>query len=167
MKRKAKLGRRTLCTKANTEALCELLALPATIKTACEATGISESSFHDWIRRGQSGERPFSEFSQSVVRARGLGKVKLIRSILSGKDERVTLEYLSRVYPNEYGRSEPRVVLVERQPPPPPLPVAEAPPESRKRVRWLVADRDIFSASQIKYFTELRSASSGNGEEKR
>jgi hypothetical protein len=44
--------------------------------------------------------------------------VKTARSILDSDDVRVKLEYLARVYPDEFGRRE--VVPLPLQPPPPP-----------------------------------------------
>ena len=51
------------------------------------------------------------------MRARGVGKIRIARSILDSDDARVKLEYLSRVYPAEFGRRE--VVPLPPQPPPP------------------------------------------------
>lgn len=89
--------------------------MPSTIRSACEACNVPTSTFNDWIRRGETGERPFSAFSAAVTRARGRGKIKLQRDILSSDDPRVKLEYLARVYPAEFARTEPRVIVIERE----------------------------------------------------
>ena len=99
-----KHGRKTKLTKTIQRDVCRIIALPCTIRSACEACGISESTFNHWITRGEAGERPFSEFSTAVTRPRGVGKVKIARSILDSDDVRVKLEYLARVYPDEFGR---------------------------------------------------------------
>jgi hypothetical protein len=112
---KRKRGRRTLCTPRKIKALCKFLSIPCTIRTACEATGISEASFFDWAARGERGEKPFSEFLDAVTRARGRGKTKLVKSIIDSGDWRAWLEMLARVYPSEYARTEPRVIIVQQQ----------------------------------------------------
>jgi hypothetical protein len=107
------------------------------------------------MRRGQSGEQPFSEFSESILRARGSGKSKLVKSIIDSGDPRVILEYLGRVYPGEYGRAMPREVVIVAPPSPPsPVPV-EQPAETKRTVKFLVPDRDIFDAKQLQYFRNL------------
>src|SRR5438477_9666606 len=109
MKEKTK-GRRTLCTPQTMKALCKIIASACTIKTACEACSVSETSFHEWIRRGEAGEQPFAQFAASVTRARGRGKAALVASIIDHPDWRAKLELLARVYPEEYGRTVERPI---------------------------------------------------------
>jgi|SRR6266550_4118419 len=131
--KKRKRGRRTLCTPQKIKALCRLLSTACTIRTACEATSISEASFHDWAARGELGEKPFSEFLDAVTCARGQGKAKLVKSILDSGDWRAHLEILARVYPDEYAKTEPRVIIVQQNPVPPmPPPVVETTHEWHK-----------------------------------
>src|SRR5262249_32649714 len=100
--KKPKLGRRALCTPEKTKKLCKLISAAGTIRTACEAAGVSESAFNDWIRRGDAGEKPFSQFAAAITRARGKGKARLVRSIADADDWRAKLELLARVFPSEY-----------------------------------------------------------------
>jgi hypothetical protein len=110
---RGKRGRRTLCTAQTTKALCDDLAHACTIKTACEAQGISVTSFHEWVRRGEAGEEPFAQFAAAVRRARGRGKAALVRSILEHPDWRGKMELLARVYPDEYARTAERPAPVD------------------------------------------------------
>jgi hypothetical protein len=114
-----KKGRRTLLNAKLQKQICGYLSDCCTIRTACEASGISETSFFEWIRRGEAGERPFAQFTQAVTRARGRAKARLVRSILSEKDWRARLEILARVFPDEYGRRD----LVPPTEPNPPSPM--------------------------------------------
>jgi hypothetical protein len=108
-------GRRTLlCAKLQKE-ICSYLSDCCTIRTACEAVGISESSFHLWVEKGEQGESPYKEFSEAVTRARGRAKARIVRSLLDEKDWRARLEVLARVFPDEYGRRE--IVPLPVQPP--------------------------------------------------
>jgi hypothetical protein len=144
-----KRGRKTKLTKTIQRDVCRIIALPCTIRSACEACGISESTFNHWITRGEAGERPFSEFSTAVTRARGVGKVKIARSILDSDDVRVKLEYLARVYPDEFGRRE--VVPLPLQPPPPP-------PDLSRSIRVTCGGVDVGEYMRLK--GELRTIES-------
>jgi hypothetical protein len=119
--RKKRPGRRTLCTPEKTKELCKFISGACTIKTSCEACGVSEKSFHEWIARAAAGEQPFAQFCEALTRAKGQGKAKLVKSIIDSGDWRAWLEMLARVYPSEYARTEPRVIIVQ-QPPAPPMP---------------------------------------------
>ncbi len=101
-----KRGRRILLNAKLQKQICGYLSDCCTIRTACEATGISETSFFEWHRRGEAGEQPFAQFAQAVTRARGRAKVRIVRSLLDEKDWRPRLEMLARVFPDEYGRRD-------------------------------------------------------------
>jgi hypothetical protein len=86
-------------------------------QTACEASGLSQSSFFLWIEKGEQGQSPYKEFSEAVTRARGRAKARIVRSLLDESDWRPRLEILARVFPGEYGRSE--TCPLPATPPPP------------------------------------------------
>jgi hypothetical protein len=119
-----KRGRKTKLDVKLQKEICGYLSDCCTIRTACEATGISETAFFEWIRRGEAGEQQFAQFAQAVTRARGRAKAQIVRSLLDEKDWRARLELLARVFPDEYGRREPV--------PPPPAPPPPPPDLSRK-----------------------------------
>jgi hypothetical protein len=120
MKKTKKRGRRTLLTRNLQKQLCRYLSDCCTIRTACQATGIAESSFHLWIEKGEQGQSPYKEFSEAVTRARGRAKARIVRSLLDEKDWRPRLEMLARVFPDEYGRRD----IVR---PPEPIPASPMP----------------------------------------
>ena len=154
MKSKPNIGRRTLCTSEITKALCKYVCDACTLRTAAEAVGISLTSIHEWVRRGEAGEKPFMQFAEALSRARGFGKAKMVKSIIDSGEPRVLLEYLGRVYPNEYGRSEPRTIVINR--PPPPVAPAEQP--SRTTHYWTTKDNQIpLSRKQLEFIAQLRS----------
>jgi hypothetical protein len=103
-----KRGRRTKLTPTLQRRLCKIIAMPCTIRSACEATGTGEATFFEWLSRGEKGEQPFAEFTEAVMRARGDGKTKILRSIWDSDDVRVKLEALARIYPAEFGRVDVR-----------------------------------------------------------
>jgi len=116
-----KRGRRTLLNAKLQKQICGYLSDCCTIRTACEASGISETSFFEWIRRGEAGERPFAQFTQAVTRARGRAKARIVRSLLDEKDWRPRLEMLARVFPDEYGRRDIVPLPTEPASPMPPM----------------------------------------------
>jgi hypothetical protein len=140
-----KRGRRTLlCAKLQKE-ICGYLSDCCTIRTACEATGISESSFYLWVEKGEEkGRSPYKEFSEAITRARGRAKARIVHSLLDEKDWRARLELLARVFPDEYGRREPV--------PPPPAPPSP-PPDLSKSIRvtcYGAPDVDLMQFMELK-----------------
>ena len=121
-----KRGRRTLLNVKLQKQICGYLSDCCTVRTACEASGISESSFFLWIEKGEQGQSPYKEFSDAITRARGRAKARIVRSLLDEKDWRARLEVLARVFPDEYGRRE----IIPPPPAPPPRP-----PDLSKSVR--------------------------------
>jgi hypothetical protein len=119
-------GRRTKLDVKLQRQICGYLSDCCTIKTACEASNVSQSTFYLWIEKGEQGQSPYKEFSETVTRARGRAKARIVRSLLDEKDWRARLEVLARVFPDEYGRREPV------PPPPAPLP---PPPDLSKSIR--------------------------------
>ena len=103
-----KPGRRTLLTRTLRKKICDVLSASNTIKTACAACGIAESTYFDWISRGEAGEAGFKEFSEAVMRARARAKISLVDVVTTAaaKDWRAAAFLLERCYPLEYGRSE-------------------------------------------------------------
>ena len=120
-----KRGRRTKLTPELARRLCKIIAMPSTVRTACQCCSVSETAFFSWVRRGEKGEKVYAQFAQRLMRARGLGKIKILRSIWDSDDVRVKLEALSRIYPDEFAR-------VERPQPQP------EPPEKKINVAFIV-----------------------------
>jgi hypothetical protein len=127
-------GRKTLLNTNLQKRICGYLSDCCTIRTACEATGISETSFFEWIRRGEAGEQPFAQFAQAVTRARGKAKAAIVRSLVDERDWRARLELLARVFPDEYGRRETAPL-----PPQPPQP----PSDLSRSIRFTCGDVDL------------------------
>jgi hypothetical protein len=137
-------GRRTKLDVKLQRQICGYLSDCCTIRTACEATGISESSFYLWVEKGEEGRSPYKEFSEAITRARGRAKARIVHSLLDEKDWRARLELLARVFPDEYGRREPV--------PPPPAP-PPPPPDLSKSIRltcYGAPDVDLMQFMELK-----------------
>lgn len=74
----------------------------------CAALEVSESKFHEWIKKGEQGEEPYAEFRQRTLCARAWGKIAIVRRILADRDRRAPAWYLGRCHPSEYGRTAER-----------------------------------------------------------
>ncbi len=56
---------------------CFTKGLP--VGTACRLAGVAKRSFYDWMRRGDQGEKPFSAFSDAIMKARAEGEEALVK----------------------------------------------------------------------------------------
>lgn len=82
MKKQSKKGGRPVELDAAIQShLCELLESAVPIAVACEASGISASTYHNWRARGESGEERFVEFLDATARARSRAKQALLRIV--------------------------------------------------------------------------------------
>ena len=104
-------GRKCKLTPLLARQFCKIVATPCTLRSAAEACGVSEKTVFEWLSRGEKGEQPFSDFRKALTRARGIGKVKVQRSIWDCDDSRVKLELLARIYPDEFARTAERPLL--------------------------------------------------------
>src|SRR6266550_1343182 len=82
--RKKKTGRKPLLLVQPklVQLLCSYLWKGCSMKTACQASYISQTCFHDYIRRAdphQPDHAPeFAQFAERIARARGAGKASLV-----------------------------------------------------------------------------------------
>jgi transposase len=80
----------------------------ASMADAAGHAGVGERTVYDWLERAQQPKGPtkFSQFSQSLTRARADAKVGAIAAIRSAmpEDWRAALAFLERRHPQEWGR---------------------------------------------------------------
>jgi hypothetical protein len=156
MKRRETRGRKTTLTAPLQCKICALLARGSAIKSACLIVGISERVFYDWRTRGKAAEEPFARFFSAVTRARETHKAKLIERIVAASkaDWKAASWLLERQFASEFGRSEPRTIVIDR----PPAPVAPAEQPSRATYYWTTKGFEIpFTREQLEYIGKLRS----------
>ena len=103
-KKMRKRGRPTRIDADLTRKLCDLFREGLGITTVCAALEVSESKFHEWMKKGEQGEKPYSEFRQRTLCARAWGKIAHLRAIFANKDWRGHAWYLERTFPLEFGR---------------------------------------------------------------
>lgn len=97
------------------EAIVLALAHGLTIEKAAETVGVSATTVHNWLARGEewrdadvvpAGEEPFLEFLYATTRARAQAvELALAGIIEAGKEDwRAWAWFLERSFPDEYGR---------------------------------------------------------------
>lgn len=102
-------GRPSALTPEVREGLLQAFRLGATVKIACGAMGVGETSFYRWMARGESATSgQYREFWQDVNVARDRGDLELLALVrkASKKDGRLALELLSRRHPKAYARQD-------------------------------------------------------------
>jgi hypothetical protein len=100
-------GRPTRLNAELMRQICALLSEGISITATCDALGVTESRYFDWIKKDQ-------KFREQATRARARGKIALVRQILADKDWRAKAWYLERCWPNEFGRTADRQLPVEK-----------------------------------------------------
>jgi hypothetical protein len=119
-----------------------------TIKITTAALGFSERAYHEWCQKDSS-------FAAQSLRARAAGRVRIVDSILADKDWRSKAWYLERTASDEFARTEPRTVVIER-PPPTPAPESDTPPKGMQR--WFTPNGEGIPLDQesLNYLASLR-----------
>jgi hypothetical protein len=93
--------------------ICDLLRQGCSVRTTCECTGLSQSSFFEYMRRSDPDatdhDPRFLEFSERVMRARAEGKARLIGLVneAAAHDWRAAIALLERIAPFEYAKTPP------------------------------------------------------------
>ena len=143
-----KRGRKTLLTAALRKRVCEMLRRGHTIRTTTAALGFSERAYHEWCQKDSS-------FAAQSLRARAIDRMRIVDSILADKDWRARAWYLERTASDEFARTEPRTVVIER-PPPTPAPEPETPPKGMER--WLTPNGEgiPLDRESLDYLASLR-----------
>lgn len=111
-KRKPRIaGRQPEITAEQITQLETLLSNCTTVKTACEATGVSVPTFYRWLDMADQEDSKFpvyKAFRERITRARGLAKATLVKTIVAQAptDWRAAAELLKALAPDEYGTKE-------------------------------------------------------------
>jgi transposase-like protein len=89
--------------------IAESIRVGAYAEQAARAAGISPSTFYDWMRRGEAGEEPFSEFSETVRAREAEAEVAAVTMIRQAADEGDwrAAAYVERKHPDRWARRPP------------------------------------------------------------
>lgn len=109
------MPRPTDCTPDVIETIATAVRQGCTFRLACQAVGITHTTFYAWKVRGEEGEEPYASFLDALTRAEGYHAAKLA-SVLheyadgtTDSDPRVRSDaakfMLERRHPRDYGRT--------------------------------------------------------------
>ena len=104
-------GRNTVLNKQMQESIASDLEAGHSLTSTCRTHGIGVSTFYDWLDRGANQDQGvFSEFSDRVARARGVGEQHLVDELLEmareQRDTRTILSVIKSRYPNSWGDAD-------------------------------------------------------------
>lgn len=77
------------------------------IRLACQYAGVSEATYFHWMARAVAGEKPYTDFSESVEKSQGRAVVGWLAKIEAAANEgswQAAAWKLERRYPEEFGR---------------------------------------------------------------
>jgi len=113
-------GRRTLLDDQVLERISNALRNGAYIHHACEASGISTSTYHNWLERGRNerdrqnaglkpdtAEAPYLEFLEAIEKAQAEGALDLLGEIANHARNgtwQAAAWILERKFPRQWGR---------------------------------------------------------------
>jgi hypothetical protein len=98
-------GRPSKLTPALQLVICNDLDAAVPEKAAAEANGVNESTFHEWMKKGAQGIKPYAGFHLAVTRARARGFIKLlVRALAGGPGSRAAMWVLERRRPQDFGK---------------------------------------------------------------
>lgn len=106
------MARPTDLTPELSQQLITALSAGAPIKDACAFVGIAETTYHNWMNRGQKarkGDERFVEFMQSATRARVMARVSavtVIRTAIQKGSSDDARWFLERSDPANWGRKD-------------------------------------------------------------
>jgi Homeodomain-like domain len=104
--RDRRAGRRDSLAQGVEQQLLAALRTGATIGEAAAAAGISRSTVHRWVARGEGQDGRFQNFAEAVAQARAEAKVGAIAAVRRAmpEDWRAAAFYLERTDPEQWGR---------------------------------------------------------------
>lgn len=85
--------------------IIELLQERMHVSHACDAVGITRTTFYHWMARGDAGEEPYADFARRVKTAKAQvirTSLKVIRAAALLGDWKAEAWFLERYAPEEY-----------------------------------------------------------------
>ncbi len=107
MPSKRKPGRPTKLTPEVQQAICDALERGEVHVHAIEHGGIGETTYYEWLAKGEEGIKPYAEFQAATTRAEARGRKAIFDTIRSqaSTDWRAGAWLLERRYSEHYGKA--------------------------------------------------------------
>lgn len=72
------------------------------IETACEAAGIAQQTYYDWLRWGAEGREPYASFRARMLQARATAEARDVAFIAASGDWRARSWRLEKMHGRKY-----------------------------------------------------------------
>lgn len=120
-----KIGRPTKLTQELQEKICDYIAKGNYAVTACNAVGISESTFYNWLERAEeeerNGEGIYLEFMESIKRAEAIAEAEMVQKFATEANKPgnwlALATFLERRHPKRWGRKDRSILQIEDKKP--------------------------------------------------
>src|SRR5262245_23417826 len=102
------MARPTKLTPELREQIVQALRAGNYAEAACQAAGISASTYYRWMARGEQEPGVYREFRVAVLQAEAVAEVHAVAIVrrAMGEDWRAALAYLERRHPNRWRRRQ-------------------------------------------------------------
>jgi len=101
------MARKTLCTPERTKRISDFIRAGNYAEVACRVGGISEATYYNWLKRGDSGESPYTEFLEAIKEAEAEAEARniaLIQRAAQNGTWQAAAWYLERKHGKRWGR---------------------------------------------------------------
>ncbi|MEV7011735.1 hypothetical protein [Streptosporangium sp. NPDC051022] len=97
-----KFGRKTKLTPELQEELCRHLAAGQYLRTACDLTGVHESTVYRWLDQGEPEDAPelFRDFRDAVTRARAEAEAEMVDVVVLAAKGGAVVKEVTRTRPD-------------------------------------------------------------------
>lgn len=102
-----KAGRNTKLTPDLQKEICKNISSGLSNVDACKISNINETTFYDWLSRGDTGEKPYAKFVEAVeIALLKFKRFHIGQIVIAGKSKwQANAWILERKYPKEFGRT--------------------------------------------------------------
>lgn len=103
-----KVGRHTKLTPERQAKIVQAIRANNVVIKACQYADISEPTYYDWKKRGETGEEPFSEFLKAIKKAEAEAQVRTVAIISKASEQswQAGAWLLERRDPDNWGKKE-------------------------------------------------------------
>ncbi len=97
----------TKCSPELTAHICDLIRRGWRIVSACQAVGISKTSYYNWRVQGDKGEEPFDTFLEDVEQAEAIAFGAMAEKVFRGDADWISaMTFLERRDRDGWGKHE-------------------------------------------------------------
>jgi len=101
-------GRKTKLTPELQEEVVKRIRAGNYIQVSCEAVGIGVSTYFEWLKKGEEGKKPYTEFTEAIKKAESEAQVNYVATVASHATDQwqAAAWCLERRFPDKWGRRD-------------------------------------------------------------